>query len=358
MTALVQDLRYAARSLARSPGFTLVAIATLALGIGANTAVFSIVRGVLLAPLPYADASRVVVSGTSLPDFDDFRRQTTSFSSSAVFASNLYNIGVGDETRQRLGAVVSSDFFTVVGGVAPLAGRALGPSDASAPVAVLSESFARQLFPSGPVSAALGETLRLGRRPFTIIGVMPEEFELPRRQFEFWVPLEYELGRTPGQMENRSLRIFRLLARRKPGVPLAAARAEVEALSKRLEAQYPDTNQGFAFELVPLPERVVGAIRPVLWTLFAAVGLVLLIASANVANLLLALGAARSRELAIRSALGAGRGRLVRQLLTESLALALAGAALGALLGAWAVAALPLVAPDDLPRLSEIRLDP
>ena len=355
-----QDLRYAARSLARSPGFTLVAVATLALGIGANTAVFSIVRGVLLAPLPYADPSRVVVSGTSLPDFEDFRRQTTSFASSAVYASNLYNIGVGDETRQRLGAVVSSDFFAVVGGTAPLAGRTLGPSDATAPVAVLSESFARQLFPSASIGigAAVGGTLRLGGRPFTIVGVMPEEFEFPRRQFEFWVPLDYELGRTPGQMENRSLRIFRLLARLKTGLPLAAARAETQALSKRLQAQYPDTNKGFAFELVPLPERLVGAIRPVLWMLFAAVGLVLLIASANVANLLLARGAARSRELAIRAALGAGRGRLIRQLLTESLALSLAGAALGALLGAWAVSALPLVAPDDLPRLSEIRLDP
>ncbi|MET0621093.1 MAG: ABC transporter permease, partial [Thermoanaerobaculia bacterium] len=291
MTSLGQDLRYALRSLTRSPGFTLVAVATLALGIGANTAVFSIVRGVLLAPLPYADASRVVVAGTSLPDFEDFRRETASFESSAVFASNLYNVGFGADTRQLLGAVVSSDFFRVIGGVVPRAGRTLGPSDATTPVAVLSESLARRLYPSEAAAKdALGETIRLGGRPFTIVGVMPAEFEFPRRQFDFWVPLEHELARAPGQKENRSLRIWRLVARLKPEASLERARAEAETLSDRLQAQYPDTNTGFVFELVPLPERLLGAIRPALWTLFAAVGLVLLIASANVANLLLARG--------------------------------------------------------------------
>ena len=353
MRNLLQDLRYSARMLARSPGFAAVAILTLALGIGANSAAFSIVRGVLLRPLPYADADRLLVGNVSLPDYEDIRREASSFDGAAVFASNLYNVGVGHETEQLRGAVVSSAFFPLLGGAR--AGRTIGPQDAAQPVVVLAASFARARF--GPDASALGQTLTLGGRPFTVIGVMPTGFEFPSRQFDFWVPLEHEMARTPVQVTNRGLRIFRAVVRVRPEVSAAAARSEVEAISRRLQKAFPDTNTGVVADLVPLSERVLGEIRPALWTLFAAVGLVLLIASANVANLLLARGAARSREIAIRSALGAGRARLVRQFLTESLLLSLAGGILGVLLAAWAVSALPLVAPPDLPRLSEVRLD-
>jgi putative ABC transport system permease protein len=355
MGALRQDLRYALRTLTRSPGFTAVAVATLALGIGANAAVFSIVRGVLLTPLPYRDAGRLLVGNASLPDYEDIRRETRSLDETAVFATNLYNVGLerGEGTEQRRGAEVSGEFFRLFGAAA--AGRVIGPADAREPVAVLASAFARQRY--GSDRAALDQTLSLGGRPFTIVGVMPPGFEFPSRQFDFWVPLEHEMARTPAMAENRGLRIFRVVAHVRPGVSLQAARAEVAEVSRRLQKIHPDTNAGFTAQFVPLKQRLLGEVRPALWTLFAAVGLVLLIASANVANLLLARGAARSREIAIRSALGARRGRLIRQLLTESVLLSLAGATLGVLLAAWAISALPAVAPSDLPRLSEVRLE-
>jgi putative ABC transport system permease protein len=355
MGALRQDLRYALRTLARSPGFTAVAVATLALGIGANAAVFSIVRGVLLTPLPYRDAGRLLFGNASLPDYEDLRRDTGSLDAAAVFATNLYNVGVdtGAGTEQRRGALVSGEFFPLFGAAA--SGRTIGADDARQPVAVLASAFARSRY--GSDRAALGQTLWLGGRPFTIVGVMPAGFEFPSRQFDFWVPLDHEMARTPAMAQNRGLRIFRVIAHVRAGVSIDAARAELTEASRRLQKTYPETNTGWTAEFVPLEERVVGEVRPALWTLFGAVGLVLLIASANVANLLLARSAARAREIAIRSALGARRGRLIRQLLTESVLLSLTGAALGVLLAAWAISALPAVAPADLPRLSEVRLD-
>ena len=354
MGALRQDLRFAMRTLLRSPAFTAVAVATLALGIGANTAVFSIVRGVLLRPLPYRNAGRLLFGNVSIPDAADIRRGAPAVEDAALFASNLYNVGIGAEVEQLRGALVSREFFRIVGGPA-LAGRALGEGDAEQPVAVLSQGLARRSF--GSEAAALGRAIPLSGRAFTVVGVMPAAFELPGREYDLWIPLEHEMARTPAQMSNRGLRIFRMIALVRPGVSLAAARAQVAAVSVRLQRAYPDTNKGVAFDFVPLADRLVGGVRPALSALFAAVGLILLIASANVAGLLLARGAARERELAIRSALGAGRARILRQLLTESLLLSLAGAVAGVLLAAWAVSALPLVAPGGLPRLSEIRID-
>jgi putative ABC transport system permease protein len=354
MERLRQDLRYALRSLSRSPAFTAVAVATLALGIGANTAVFSIVRGVLLRPLPYRNAERILAGNVSMPDAADIRRGAPAIEDAALFASNLYNVGVGEDTEQLRGALVSREFFRIAGAPAG-AGRVLGDGDADQPVAVVSEGLARRRF--GSPTAALGGALDLGGRPFTVVGAMPASFELPGREYDLWVPFEHEMARTPTMASNRGLRIFRMLALVRPGVPLSTARAQVSAVSARLQRDYPDTNRGITTDLVPLRERLVGGVRPALAALLAAVGLVLLIASANVTGLLLARGAARERELAIRAALGAGRQRIVRQLLTESVLLSVAGAAGGVLLALWAVSALPLAAPASLPRLAEIRVD-
>jgi putative ABC transport system permease protein len=354
MRVLWQDLRYALRGFRKSPGFTATAVATLALAIGANSAIFSIVRGVLLRPLPYDDAGRILVGGVSLPDFEDLRR-VDAFDRTAVFASNLYNVGVGDGTEQLRGALVSADFFSLLGRSAAV-GRVLDGDDSSQPVVVLSDGLARRRAAVG--AAALGGTILLSGRAFTVVGVMPPAFEFPGRNFDLWVPLEYEMARTPQQIRDRGLRIFRAVVHLGPGASLEAARGQVQTLSRRLQAAYPDTNTGFDIDLVPLPQRLLGAVRPALWTILVAVGLVLAIATVNLANLMLARAVIRAREIAIRLALGASRARLVRQLLTESLLLAIAGGALGVLLANWAIATLPAVAPANLPRLSEIRLDP
>jgi putative ABC transport system permease protein len=354
MDTLWQDLRYGARSLLRSRGFTVVAVLTLALGIGANTAIFSLVNGVLLQPLPYPHAERLVVTPVSLPDFADLGEATRSFEDLAVWASNRYTLGSeGAVSEPVLGGIVSSRFFPMLGTAA--VGRTIGEDDEREKVAVIGHGLWQRRF--GGDAAVVGRTIRLGGEPHTVIGVMPPEFQFPSGQFQVWVPLEAALAATPAQATNRSLRIFRALGRLRPDVTPAQAQAEVDGVAQRLGAAHPETNEGVRFELQSVYERLVGPVRPALLVLLGVVSLVLFIACANVANLLLARARARDREIAIRTALGAGRGRVVRQLLTESILLAAAGAGLGLLLARWALDLLPALSPD-IPRLGTVRVDP
>ena len=353
MSTFIQDLRDAVRSLRKAPGFSGVAIATLALGIGANAAMFSIVRGVLLRPLPYRDADRLVTAGLSVPDYRDLRDSSRTLDRTAIWASNQYNLTRGGESEPVLGGVVSTDFFPLLS--APALGRVFAPEDARSPVAVLSDRLWRSRFASN--AGILGAAIELSGKSYTVIGVMPPGFEFPRSDFDVWVPFEHSLATAPSQGENRSLRIFRLLAHLRTGATRAEASAEMAALSRRLQKQYPDTNGGFEIELRPLREALLGRVRPALLVLLATVGLVLLIACANVANLTLARIHSREQEIAVRSALGASRWRLVRHLLAESLTLSIAGGAAGAAAAAWAVSALPRFAPAAMPRVGSVRVD-
>jgi putative ABC transport system permease protein len=353
MDTLLQDVRYGARSLLRSRGFTAVAVLTLALGIGANTAIFSLVNGVLLRPLPYPHADRLVIAPVSLPDFDDLRAASRSFEDLAVWGSNRYSLGSeGAPSEPVLGGIVSARFFPLLGGAA--LGRVPGPDEQRDKVAVIAHGLWQRRFGGDP--DVIGRVIRLYGEPHTVIGVMPPEFQFPAAQFEVWVTFEAAMAAAQAQAANRSLRIFRALGRLKPGVSLAQAQLEADAIARRLESVHPDTNQGFRFALVGAQDRLVGPVRPALLALLGIVALVLLIACANVANLLLVRARAREREIAIRTALGADRWRVVRQLLTESVILAGAGAALGVLLARWALDVLPALSPD-IPRLSTVRVD-
>jgi putative ABC transport system permease protein len=351
-SSLMQDMRFGVRQLRRNPLVSAIAVLTLALGIGANTAIFSLVDGILLRPLPYRDADRLVVSSMSLPDYRDFEQRARSFDQSAVWASNIYRTTLGDEPAEIRGGVVSANFFALLS--EPLFGRVIGPDDQRTPVAVISYAFWQRSFAGD--RSVLGRTLSLNGSPYTMIGVMPRSFEYPDPFFDVWVPLQQAMAATPAQLENRSLRIFRLVAHLKAGVTLDQLETESTAISQELARLYPQTNNGVEYGFVSLTDLIVGGFRTALWTLLAVVGLVLLIACGNVANLLLGLTAARAREIAVRRALGAGKTRLIRQLITESLVLALVGGAFGILLAMWLVRLLPKLT-DDLPRLSEVGLD-
>jgi putative ABC transport system permease protein len=380
MISLLQDLRFARRVLAASPGFTAVAVVTLALGIGANTAIFSVVDGVLLRRLPYDDPDRLVLlyqakeatdRGSFSPaDYFDVARESRSFAGLAAFAPRQFNLTGDGEPERIAGLAVSGGFFDVLGakcrwGAGFTAGadaaHAAHAADTAADQAVLAHGLWQRRFGGDP--ALVGRTVRLDAGPVTVVGVLPPGFRFaPDRDAELFVRNATDLPPPPLPPDEdlravRGLHWFQVLGRLAPGVELSSARAEVEGIGHRLAAAPPETNAARDLVTVSLRDELVGGLRPALLTLLAAVGLVLLIACTNVANLLLARALARGRELAIRSTLGAGPFRLLRQLLAESLLLALAGGGLGLVLGYWGVEALVRLAPPDLAGLAEITLD-
>jgi predicted permease len=364
-----QDVRYGVRTLRKSPGFAVIAILTLAIGIGANTTLFSVVNGVLLNPLPYPQPDRLVALyaraneftkfSISYPNFLDWSRQNHSFSSIAAFRGETFTMtGIG--APERLDAdMVSAAFFPLLG-VNPIVGRNFEEKEdqlGAARAALISEGLWKRKF--GGAADIVGKSIRLDNHLYTITGVIPATFHFQNDNYhskaDVYVPL--------GQWDNPLFRDrhtgmgMDAVGRLKPGVTLAQANSDMSAVANHLAEVYPDVNKGLGVTLFPLKYNLVGDIQPFLLMLLAAVGFVLLIACANIANLLLARSTSRKREFAIRNALGAGKGRVVLQLMTECVLLALLGGALGTLLAAWGTTAALKVLPDALPRASEIHLD-
>ena len=363
MDTLVQDLRFAVRSLIRHPAFALTAVVTLALGIGATTAIFSVVNSVLLRPLPFPRPDRVVTianfwsktgqraTTVSAPDFRDWEAQATSFQAMAVYWGGPQSVTLPEAADYAGVYMVTPRFFDVLGARTTI-GRLPswdGQQADGPPAAVITDAFWRARFAASP--GAVGSTLKFANRVFTIAGVLAPQERMPAGA-DIYVPSWIFQMTT-----SRSAHNYTAIARLRDGVTVEQANAEMRAIAVSLERQYPDTNQNKLTDVVPLQEVIVGQTRGVLYTLLGAVGLVLLIACANVANLLLSRATAREREMVVRAAVGAGRVRLVRQLLTESAVLGIVSALCGAWLARLAMLGLIALAPSTLPRLDEIRVD-
>jgi putative ABC transport system permease protein len=369
MNTFWKDVRYSVRVLLKNPGFTLVAVFVTALGIGANTAIFSVVNAVLLRPLPFEHSERLVqamrvnvkkgttTSSHSFPNFADERAQTADAFDALAAYTDMDAALTGTGAPERVsGVAASADLFRVLGTGARL-GRLFAPDDERAggsPVVVITSGMWQRRFGADP--EVVGRQITLESKPRTVVGVLPATFQFPfvNGTPEYFVPLDPQ-----GEMEKqRGANYLDVLGRLKEGATREQAEAEMRSVAARLEQQYPEDDQGRSVSLVSAQEQLVGSLRTMLLMLLGVVGLVLLVACANVANLQLARASGRGREVAIRTALGAGRWRVVRQLLTESLVLSLTGGALGLLLAAWGVALISSFVPADIPRFKEVGLDP
>ena len=365
MQTLWQDVRYALRMLRKSPGFTAVAVLTLALGIGANTALFTVVNGVLLNPLAYPHSGQLVAIYENTPSFNhapiaypnflDWQRDTQTFSSMAIYRNEDYNFTGTGQGERLSGCMISAGFFSTLG-VKPILGRAFRADDdevGAAPVVILGGGFWKRRFGSSP--GILGKPVVLNGASYTVVGVIPASFAFYGEDRDVYTPI--------GQWNDPSFRDRRIdmsahaVGRLKPGVTLAQAKADMDSIARNLAAAYPEADKAVGITVLSLKQDIVGNVQPFLVVLLAAVGFLLLIACANVANLLLARSMGRSHEFAIRAALGASHARVIRQLLTESILLSGAGGALGLLLAFWGTKVVLGTLPGALPRASEVSLD-
>jgi putative ABC transport system permease protein len=364
MNSLWKDTRYAMRTLIKRPGFALMALLTLALGIGANTAIFSIVNGVLLRPLPFSEPDRLVWvwgrilnagqrASVSPPDYLDYRSLNKSFEHFAASMNVPFNLTSSDEPERLLAAGVSGNYFQAFGVNAAL-GRTFSVDNEQSgadQVAVLSDGLWKRRFGADP--SIVNKTIALDGKSYQVLGVMPPSFRFPQSA-ERWVPVNF--GASP-DMKIRKAHFLRPVGRLREGVSLAQAQSEMDGIALSLAEQYPDSNTGWSLGLVSLRDQINGGVRPTLLVLLGVVAFVLLIACANVANLLLVRAASRHKEMALRAALGASRWRLLRQMLIESLLLSLLGGVLGALIAVWGVDLLVAFSDSYLPSTTQVSID-